>query len=130
MAAGGPRSRAVAAAKADIVTLSAGPLATRDEYRALADHVRALAAGRADDLEFASPVFVVGDEAPPWILRFTGTDMATLIAHDSLQILRGTPRQMADELLRRRDDLGISYFSVNTEFLKEFAPVIALLDGH
>ncbi|MDX6417925.1 MAG: hypothetical protein QOG28_2545 [Trebonia sp.] len=129
MAAGGPRSRAVAAVKADIVTLAAGPLATRDEYRALADDVRTLAAGRADDLEFASPVFVVGDEPPPWALRFMGTDMATLIARDSLQILRGTPRRMADELLRRRDDLGINYSSVNAEFLKEFAPVIELLDG-
>jgi hypothetical protein len=55
MAAGGPKSRAVAAAKADIVTLGVGPLASRDEYRALADEVRALVAGRADDLEFASP---------------------------------------------------------------------------
>jgi alkanesulfonate monooxygenase SsuD/methylene tetrahydromethanopterin reductase-like flavin-dependent oxidoreductase (luciferase family) len=114
MAAGGPRARAVAAAKADIVMLSAD----RDEYRALAADVRALAA-----------VFVVGDEAPPWALRFTGTDMTALIARDSLRILRGTPRQMADELLRRRDDLGISYSSVNAEFLKEFAPVIELLDG-
>jgi alkanesulfonate monooxygenase SsuD/methylene tetrahydromethanopterin reductase-like flavin-dependent oxidoreductase (luciferase family) len=129
MAAGGPRSRAVAAAKADTITLAGGPLATRDEYRALADDVRTLAAGRADDLEFACPVFVVGDEAPPWALQFMGTDMATLIARDSLRILRGTPRQMADELLRRRDDLGISYSSVNAEFLKEFAPVIELLDG-
>jgi len=129
MAAGGPKSRAVAAAKADIVTLGVGPLATRDEYRALADEVRTLAADRADDLEFASPVFVVGDEAPPWTLRFTGADMATLTAHDSLLILRGTPRQMADELLRRRDDVGISYSSVNAEFLEEFAPVIELLDG-
>ena len=58
-----------------------------------------------------------------------GTDIATLIARDSLRILRGTPRQMADELLRRRDDLGISYSSVKAEFLKEFAPVIELLDG-
>lgn len=129
MAAGGPRSRAVAAAKADIVTLGAGPLATREEYRALVGEVRTLAADRADDLEFASPVFVVGDEAPPWTPRFTGADMATLAAHDSLLILRGTPRQMADELLRRRDDAGISYSSVNAEFLKEFAPVIELLDG-
>jgi alkanesulfonate monooxygenase SsuD/methylene tetrahydromethanopterin reductase-like flavin-dependent oxidoreductase (luciferase family) len=125
MAAGGPRARAVAAAKADIVLLSA----ERDEYRALADNVRTLAADRADDLEFVNPVFVVGDEAPAWALRFMGTDMATLIARDSLRILRGTPRQMADELLRRRDDLGISYSSVNAEFLKEFAPVIELLDG-
>ncbi len=125
MAAGGPRARAVAAAKADIVMLSAD----RDEYRALAADVRALAADRARDLEFITPVFVVGDEAPPWALRFMGTDMATLIARDSLRILRGTARQMADELLRRRDDLGISYSSVNAEFLKEFAPVIELLDG-
>jgi len=55
--------------------------------------------------------------------------MATLIAHDSLRILRGAPRQMADELLRRRDDLGISYSSVNAAFLQDFAPVIELLDG-
>jgi alkanesulfonate monooxygenase SsuD/methylene tetrahydromethanopterin reductase-like flavin-dependent oxidoreductase (luciferase family) len=125
MAAGGPKSRAIAAAKADIVMLSAD----RDEYRALAADVHALAADRAGDLEFVTPVFVVGDEAPPWALRFMGADMATLIARDSLRILRGTPRQMADELLRRRDDLGISYSSVNAEFLREFAPVIELLDG-
>jgi alkanesulfonate monooxygenase SsuD/methylene tetrahydromethanopterin reductase-like flavin-dependent oxidoreductase (luciferase family) len=125
MAAGGPKSRAIAAAKADTVMLAAD----RDEYRALADDVRALAAERAGELEFVTPVFIVGDEAPPWALRFMGTDMATLIARDSLRILRGTPRQMADELLRRRDDLGISYSSVNAEFLTEFAPVIELLDG-
>lgn len=129
MAAGGPKARAVAGAKADIVTLAAGPLASRDEFRALADDVRAAAGERAEAIEFVNPVFVIGDEAPPWALRFMGADMATLIAHDSLRILRGTPRQMADELLRRRDDLGVSYTSVNAEFLDEFAPVIELLDG-
>lgn len=129
MAAGGPRARAVAAAKADIVALSAGPLASRDEYRALADDVRDRAGDRAGEIEFVNPVFVVGDEAPPWALRFMQADMDTLIARDSLRILRGTPRQMADELLRRRDDLGISYSSVNAGFLEAFAPVIELLDG-
>jgi len=127
MAAGGPRARAVAAAKADIVTLSAGT--GRDEYRAAADEVRAAAGERAGEIEFADPIFVVGDEAPPWALSFLQTDMDTLIAQDSLRILRGTPRQMADELQRRRDDLGISYSSVNALFLEEFAPVIELLDG-
>ncbi|MBO0805904.1 MAG: LLM class flavin-dependent oxidoreductase [Nocardiopsaceae bacterium] len=129
MAAGGPKSRAVAAAKADIVTLAAGPLASRDEFRALADGVLEAAGGRAGAIELANPVFVVGDEAPPWALRFMQADMATLIASDSLRILRGTPRQMADELQRRRDDLGISYTTVNAAFLEEFAPVIELLDG-
>lgn len=129
MAAGGPRARAVAASRADIVALGTGPLASRDDYRALADDVRGLAGERAGDIEFVNPVFVVGDEAPPWALSFMRTDMETLIARDSLGILRGTPRQMADELLRRRDDLGISYSSVNAGFLEEFAPVIELLDG-
>lgn len=129
MAAGGPKARAVAAAKADIVALSAGPLTSRDEYRAMIDDVREAAGDRGDDLEFITPIFIVGDEAPPWALRFMQADMATLIARDSLRILRGTPRQMADELLRRRDELGTSYSSVNADFLEEFAPVIELLDG-
>jgi alkanesulfonate monooxygenase SsuD/methylene tetrahydromethanopterin reductase-like flavin-dependent oxidoreductase (luciferase family) len=129
LAAGGPKSQALAAAKADIVTLAVGPFAGREEVAGLVAGVREAAGGRGDDLEFAAPVFVVGDEAPPWLPRFLGTDMAALIARDSLMILRGTPAQMADELRRRRDVLGISYFSVNGMFIEQFAPVVELLAG-
>jgi len=55
--------------------------------------------------------------------------MATLAAHDSLVILRGSPQQMADELQRRRDSLGVSYFSVNAAFRERLAPVVNLLAG-
>jgi len=89
MAVGGPRARAVAAAKADIVALAVGPLASREE-------VARLTAG---------------------------------IARESLMILRGSPREMADELQRRRDSLGISYVSVNAAFMEAFAPVVELLAG-
>jgi alkanesulfonate monooxygenase SsuD/methylene tetrahydromethanopterin reductase-like flavin-dependent oxidoreductase (luciferase family) len=129
LAAGGPKSQALAAAKADIVTLAVGPFAGREEVAGLVAGVREAAGARGDDLEFAAPVFVVGDDAPPWLLRFLGTDMAALIARDSLMILRGTPAQMADELRRRRDALGISYFSVNAMFIEQFAPVVELLAG-
>lgn len=130
MAAGGPKARALAAAKADIITLAVGPFASRDEVAGLVDGVRAAAGVRGDDLEFAAPIFVVGDEAPPWIARFLGTDMATLVARDSLMILPGTrPAQIADEVERRRDTLGISYFSVNGAFIEQFAPVVELLAG-
>jgi len=95
----------------------------------LVGEVRAAAGDRADRLEFALPIFVVGDEVPAWIRRFLQTDMATLVEHDSLLILRGSPRQMADELERRRDVLGISYMSVNVAFMDQFAPVIELLAG-
>jgi probable F420-dependent oxidoreductase len=130
VAAGGPKARALAAAKADIVTVAAGPLAEREQVAALVAEVRAAAGDRGTGLEFAAPIFVVGDEAPPWVVRFTGADMATLIARDSLMILRGSPAQMAEELQRRRDTLGVSYFSVNATFIEQFAPVVELLAGH
>ena len=129
MAVAGPKARAVAAAKADIVTLAIGAVTSRSEVARLVGEVRAAAGARADRLEFAQPIFVVGDEAPAWIGRLLQTDMATLVEHDSLLILRGSPRQMADELERRRDVLGISYLSVNAAFMEQFAPVIELLAG-
>ena len=48
---------------------------------------------------------------------------------DTLARLRGTPRQMADELLRRRDELGVSYVAVGEAFVETFAPVAELLAG-
>lgn len=129
MAAAGPKARALAAAKADIVTPGVGAMASREEIARLTADIRAAAGGRADRIEFAMPLFVVGDEAPAWTRQFLRADMATLIAHDSLVILRGSPRQMADELQRRRDGLGISYISVNAAFSEQFAPVIELLAG-
>jgi alkanesulfonate monooxygenase SsuD/methylene tetrahydromethanopterin reductase-like flavin-dependent oxidoreductase (luciferase family) len=129
MAAGGPRALAVAAAKADIVTLATGPLASREEVARLTAQIRQ-AGDRGSEIEFATPIFVVGDEAPPWVARFLQADVSTMIAHDSLQLLRGSPREMADELERRRETLGISYFSVNAAFGSQFAPVVELLAGH
>ena len=129
IAAGGPKARALAAAKADIVTLAAGPLADRQKVAELIAGVREAAGDRGAGLEFAAPILVVGDEAPPWVERFTGSDMATLVAGDSLMILRGGPDQMAEELQRRRETLGVSYFSVNATFIEEFAPVVGLLAG-
>jgi alkanesulfonate monooxygenase SsuD/methylene tetrahydromethanopterin reductase-like flavin-dependent oxidoreductase (luciferase family) len=129
MAAGGPKARALAAAKADIITLAISPVAEREEMARLIAEVRAAAGDRAGGIEFATPIFVVGDEAPAWMERFLQADMATLIAHDSLMILRGSTRQIADELERRRDHLGITYSSVNAAFMDQFAPVVELLAG-
>lgn len=129
MAAGGPNARALAAAKADIVTLATGPLASRTEVARQVAEVREHAGDRAGDLEFAMNLFVVGDEVPPWIAGFINADATTLIAHDSLTMLRGTVQEMADELQRRRDTLGVSYVSVNAAFSEQLAPVVELLAG-
>jgi alkanesulfonate monooxygenase SsuD/methylene tetrahydromethanopterin reductase-like flavin-dependent oxidoreductase (luciferase family) len=129
MAVAGPKAVALGAAKADIITLATGPLASRDVVAEMVARTRQAAGDRADQLEFAASLFVVGDEVPPWMARFLQADFATLVASDSLQILRGTSRQMADELQRRREVTGISYISVNSAFAEQFAPVVESLAG-
>lgn len=129
IAAGGPRARRLAADKADIVTLAHGPLIGRDEMARLTAEVRDAAGPRAGEIEFASPIFVVGDEPTAFALRFLQADWDALVAHDSLLILRGSPREMAGELERRRETLGISYFTINANYIEQFAPVIEVLGG-
>jgi probable F420-dependent oxidoreductase len=129
MAASGPKALALAGKVADIVTIAAAPLAPRSDVEAMAASIRAAAGDRADELELAMNVFVVGDDVPPWVRQFVGADAATLIAHDSLTMLRGSTVEMADELQRRRDSFGTSYISVNALFFEEFAPLVARLSG-
>ncbi|HEY2703226.1 MAG TPA: LLM class flavin-dependent oxidoreductase [Candidatus Dormibacteraeota bacterium] len=129
IAAGGPRARALAAAHADIITLAADPLATRDEVARMAAEVRDLAGPRVDAIELAMNLFVVGDQLAPGTERFFPVDAATLIERDSLTMLRGTTQEMADELQRRREILGVSYISVNGAFLEQMAPVVEMLAG-
>lgn len=130
MAVAGRKALAVAAAKADIVTIAMGPLASRADMARIARDLRAAAGQRASSLELLLNVFVIGDDVPAWMQQFLGADAATLIAHDSLAILRGSVREMADELQRRRDAFGATYVAVNAAFLEQFAPVIDLLAGH
>ena len=47
-------------------------------------------------------------------------------------VLIGTPDQIADDLLRRREEYGISYVVINTgveEHREQVAPVVARLAG-
>lgn len=129
IAAGGPKALALAGAEADIVVLAHGPLASREEVAAKAQLARDAAGDRADELEFASNIMVVGDDAPSWVTEFVGADMATMVEHDSLEIIRGTEQQMADELQRRRDQIGLSYVGVAGDYLERFAPVVERLAG-
>jgi probable F420-dependent oxidoreductase len=129
VAAGGPKARELAARTADVVTLAAPPLAGWDEYAAMAAHLWAAAGERADAVELAMNLFVVGDEVPPWAQGFMGVGAAELIAHRSLTMLRGSTEEMVDELQRRRDGFGLSYVSVNAAFLERFAPIVERLSG-
>lgn len=129
MAAGGPKARALAAQRADSITVAAGPLAGDKEYAAATEHIREQAGARADEIELSMNVFVVGDEVPAEIATFMGVDARSLIEHGALTMLRGDVTEMADELQRRRDAFGTSYITVNSGFAEAFAPVIERLRG-
>jgi len=128
LAAGGPKALALAAERADIVSLAKDATTPREEVAALAGELRTLAGSRADDIELAMNLLAAGTRPlPAWTKRASGVDPEALEAMDSLMLLRGTPREMADELLRRRDTIGATYISVNAGYLEDLAPVIELL---
>lgn len=128
IAASGLRLLGYAAQHADIIAFGWPPTTTADQARPLIDRVRQAASHRFDDLELATGLFAVGDEQHPWLHRM-GLDPATLADNDALSVVTGTPRQMADTLLRRRDSLGLSYLTVPIQSAEAFAPVVELLTG-
>src|SRR5258707_14402222 len=79
MAVSGRKALAVAAAKADIVTLAIGPLGSRADMERLADELRSAAGPRASSLELLLNVFVIGHNVPAWMQQFLGADAAALI---------------------------------------------------
>jgi probable F420-dependent oxidoreductase len=126
VAAAGPRLLTLAAQKADTVAFGWPPTTDVAAARERIDLVRSSAPERADDIELAAGLIAVGYGDQPWLSRI-GIDARTLAAAGAVTVLPGGPRQMADELQRRRDALGISYVTVPATCAEDFAPVVAEL---
>lgn len=123
MAVHGPKAQALAAEFADTVTFAVMPSETRAEVSGLARDFRA-----ARDIEFALHVPVIGDRVAPFMAP-PDTDTAALREMDSLAILPNDPAAAADEIQRRREEIGFSYFVFGADFADAFAPVVAELAG-
>jgi len=125
MAVRGPKARALAVDLADTVTFAAMP---GDDSRAgimrMAADFRAIR-----DVELALHVPVVGDAVSPFMAS-PDTDPAALRAADSLLVLPSDPTAAIEEVLRRREEGGFSYFVVGANAADALAPVVAELTGH
>jgi alkanesulfonate monooxygenase SsuD/methylene tetrahydromethanopterin reductase-like flavin-dependent oxidoreductase (luciferase family) len=108
MAIRGPKAQALAADLADTVTFAAWPGDSRAEMMRLAADFRA-----TRDVELALHVPVVGDAVAPFMTP-PDTD----------------PAAATEEILRRREDSGFSYFVVGANAADALAPVVAELTGH
>ena len=124
MAVRGPKAQALAAELADTVTFAGMPGDSRAEIMRLAAEFRALR-----DLELALHVAVVGDAVSPFMAS-PDTDPAALRAADSLLVLPSEPTAATEEILRRREESGFTYFVVGANAADALAPVVAELTGH
>ena len=71
----------------------------------------------------------VGDAVSPFMAP-PDTDPAALRAADSLLALPDDPTAAIEEILRRREEGGFSYFVVGANAADALAPVVAELTGH
>jgi alkanesulfonate monooxygenase SsuD/methylene tetrahydromethanopterin reductase-like flavin-dependent oxidoreductase (luciferase family) len=124
MAVRGPKARALAVDVADTVTFVAMPGDSRAEIVRMAADFRAIR-----DVELALHVPVVGDAVSPFMTA-PDTDPAALRAADSLLVLPSDPAAAIEEVLRRREESGFSYFVVGANAADTLAPVVAELTGH
>jgi alkanesulfonate monooxygenase SsuD/methylene tetrahydromethanopterin reductase-like flavin-dependent oxidoreductase (luciferase family) len=124
MAVRGPKAQALAADIADTVNLALGLGESRVEAARLVRDFRAIR-----DVELALHVPVVGDAVAPFMAP-PDTDPAALRAADSLAVLPDDPAAAAEEIQRRREEIGFSYFVFGADFADTLAPVVAELAGH
>ncbi|MBV9598906.1 MAG: LLM class flavin-dependent oxidoreductase [Chloroflexi bacterium] len=124
MAVRGPKARALAVELADTVTFTAMPGDSRAEMMRMAADFRGIR-----NLELALHVPVVGDAVAPFMTR-PDTDPAALRAEDSLLVLPSDPTAAMEEVLRRREEGGFSYFVVGANAADALAPVVAELTGN
>jgi len=140
---GGRRVLTVAARWADIVGINvnlragtggseAAPNATPDATRQKIAWVKEAAGDRFDDLELNSLIgfAIITDDRQGVVDAMAphfGIDPGDAV-HVPLALV-GTLDEMADELQWRREEYGISYFSVEADCWEAIAPVVARLAG-
>lgn len=123
MAVRGPKAQAVAADIADTVTFALMPGEDRAEMTRVVRDFRS-----SRDVELSQHVAVVGDTVAPNMAP-PDTDPAELRAADSLAVLPDDPAAAAEEIQRRREEIGFTYFVFGASAADTLAPVVAELAG-
>lgn len=123
MAVRGPKARALAAELADTMTFALMPGDGRAEITELVSAFRTIA-----HVELSQHVAVIGERVAPFMAS-PDTDPGALRAADSLAILPDDPAAATEELQRRREEIGFSYFVFGADVADSLAPVVSELAG-
>jgi probable F420-dependent oxidoreductase len=125
----GPKLFDLAAREADTVTFTWRPQTTEAEVDVVVERFKEAAGDRFADIELNINLIAVGDNLPPQTQKFIGMSAAELAATGAVSVLPGGPEENADRLLEWRSRWGISYVTVSSNYLEQFAPVITKLGG-
>lgn len=123
MAVGGPKAQALAAELADTVTFVMPQIETR---AATVQRVQRFDNRRGAELALHVPV--VGESVAAFMAG-PDTDPTAVQAADSLAFLPSDPSAAAEEIQRRREEIGFSYFVFGVDVADALAPVVAELAG-
>jgi alkanesulfonate monooxygenase SsuD/methylene tetrahydromethanopterin reductase-like flavin-dependent oxidoreductase (luciferase family) len=119
----------VAARQADIVAIGLSG-AGEDALAERAALVREQAGDRVADVELSLNIWAAGETTvPPWMAGAFGLDLSTAVDNQVVTVLNGSPDEIADVLVRRREQYGVSYITVNSLAKDGFVPVIERLAG-
>ena len=90
---------------------------------------RLLSAREQQQIVGVTEIRNVGDTVHPWMMKQSNLSLDELRQIGSPSILLGSTDQMVDQLLQRRERLGISYWNVSADMLDAMAPVVERLAG-
>jgi probable F420-dependent oxidoreductase len=140
---GGPRVLGIAAREADIVGINATMHAGRVGPEAIATMtaeavddkvaiVRKAAGDRLSDIELNIRAFMVnvtddGHHAREGLSKMLGVEQSMI--ETTPFALIGSPSELVEKLIERRERWGFSYVIVGAEDVETFAPVVARLHG-
>jgi alkanesulfonate monooxygenase SsuD/methylene tetrahydromethanopterin reductase-like flavin-dependent oxidoreductase (luciferase family) len=130
VAAGGLKTRRLAARVADSVILTGDPYMDVAGHSGLVDQFQETAGDRAEQIELLTNLLIVGDsQVDKGLLQAYGLDADRLLESGAVSVLRGGVNEMCGELQRRREILGSSYITISEPLMKQFAPVVERLTG-
>src|SRR5262249_51528863 len=91
--------------------------------------VREAAGDRFSEIELNVNLMAVGDQVPRQLAARLDLTAKDLAERGSFAAVTGTVDEMCQQLVTRRDRLGISYVLVSDELMELFAPVVERLRG-
>ncbi len=128
VAASGRRGLSLAATVADTVTISLPAQAAESDVAERISWLYKYAGERADEVELNLNLAAIGDEPTPYFASL-GIEPRDLQTAGSPLALWGSTDDMCEQLERRRERLGISYWSAPAARAEMLAPVLARLRG-